>query len=72
MTSLATDLPSVAPLQATPRAARFLIYWQQHRDEIDEITAIARRIALKDGRDVVCLNDCQAAWTQVIGPMWVD
>jgi len=47
-------------------------YWRKYRDEMDEITARARRIALKDGRDMVCLNDYQAAWTQIIGPLWCE
>ena len=67
---LATDITPTAPLKSTPEAARFVTYWRKYRDEIDEIAARARRIALKDGRAVVCKNDLEAAWTQVIGKLW--
>ena len=69
---LAIPTEPIAPLQSTPRAESFVTYWRKYRDEMDEITARARRIALKDGRDMVCLNDYQAAWTQIIGPLWCE
>ena len=55
----------------TPRAKAFLTYWQHYRD-IDEIQAAARRYALKDGRDTICLNDVEAAWSFLVGPLWID
>lgn len=61
-----TTTPAIAP-----RARAFLDYWSRYRGDVDELTARARRIALRDGRPIVCLNDTEAAWTQLIGPLWV-
>ena len=72
MTALAKQIEPVAPLRSTPRSASFLAYWRKYRTEMGDIAARARRIALKDGRDTVCLNDVQAAWTQVVGPLWCE
>ncbi len=72
MAALATKIEPVAPLKSTPRAASFLTYWRKYRDETDDITARAEQIALKDGRDLVCLNDVQAAWTRVVGALWCE
>jgi len=58
-------------ITVTPKAAAFLLYWRNYRDDIDEIATRARRIALRDGRPVVCQNDVEAAWTQVVGPLAV-
>ena len=62
----------LAPLQCTPRAERFLAYWARYlADKIGEIARRARECAQGDGREVVCLNDVQAGFTQVEGRLWV-
>ena len=74
MTALAKQIEPTAPLQSTPRVAAFLTYWRKYRpwSEVARIAALASRIAIDDGRALVCINDVQAAWTQVVGPLWCE
>ena len=58
-------------MNLTPKAAAFLNYWQQYRD-IADIQAQARRNALRDSRAIICLNDVEAAWAKLVGPMHCD